>query len=694
MTFKVILANCYVHQTSLLGFLHQKKYLYTNYNSQMKSILLFLIILFAASFKAQDNNIIDSLKLQLEASSDTVHFQALRALSKEYSQTDMDLSMNYAVQCLAYAKETDMEEWITTATMLVGNCYTRQGEYETSITYYIDASEMASQAKDTFLLSQSYSNIGAIQFYIENFDKAIEYFKKSQQIKEAIGTPKQIAQGLSNIGEAFRNIEQLDSAITYLNRSYSIFKDINHTNGLATSLNNIGNIYAQQKDYHKAIDFYERSLVHKYIMNKPRDLAVASNNIGEMYFKLKNYNKSLKYYHSSEEYALKSQSLIDIKIAYKGLSKLYEQKKNWEKSLDYFKQYNALSDSLINVEKANSVANFEIKYQTIEKAKEIVKLEAEKEKERLYSIQKELEVEKIQKENEFKTILIISSIIVLLLLAVVVVIIMKRNKERKNDNANLTTKNHEIETKNRDIMDSIKYAKRIQNAILPPNKIVKEFLHDSFIYYKPKDIVAGDFYWLEHKESKVLFAAADCTGHGVPGAMVSVVCSNGLNRSVREHGITDPGKILDKTRDIIIQEFEKSEEVVNDGMDIALCCLEGNTLLYAGAHNPLWIIRNGKLLETKANKQPIGKFDKLLPYTTHTFELEPNDTFYIFSDGYIDQFGGEKGKKFKAKAFKELLISIQDKSMEKQKEKLDQVFESWKGDLEQIDDVCVIGIRI
>jgi serine phosphatase RsbU (regulator of sigma subunit)/TPR repeat protein len=660
----------------------------------MRSILLVLIILFTLSFRAQNNNVIDSLKLQLEASSDTVHYQVLRALSKEYSQTDMKESMNYAVQCLAYAKETGVDEWITTATMLVGNCYTRQGEYETSISYYINASEMASQAKDTFLLSQSYSNIGAIQFYIENFDKAIEYFKKSQQIKEAIGTPKQIAQGLSNIGEAFRNIEQLDSAITYLNRSYSIFEDINHTNGLATSLNNIGNIYAQQKDYYKAIDFYERSLVYKYIMNKPRDLAVACNNLGEMYFKLKNYNKSLKYYQSSEEYALKSQSLIDIKIAYKGLSKLYEQNKNWEKSLDYFKQYSTLSDSLINVEKANSVANFEIKYQTIEKAKEIVKLEAEKEKEHLYSIQKELEVEKIQKENEFKTILIISSVIVLLLLAVVVLIIMKRNKERKNDNAILTTKNHEIETKNRDIMDSIKYAKRIQNAILPPNKIVKEFLHDSFIYYKPKDIVAGDFYWLEHKEGKVLFAAADCTGHGVPGAMVSVVCSNGLNRSVREHGITDPGKILDKTRDIIIQEFQKSEEDVNDGMDIALCCLEGNTLLYAGAHNPLWIIRNGKLLETKANKQPIGKFDKLLPYTTHTFDLEPNDTFYIFSDGYVDQFGGEKGKKFKAKAFKDLLISIQDKSMEKQKEKLDQVFESWKGDLEQIDDVCVIGIRV
>ena len=259
----------------------------------------------------------------------------------------------------------------------------------------------------------------------------------------------------------------------------------------------------------------------------------------------------------------------------------------------------------------------------------------------------------------------------------------------------------ELEEKNREIMDSITYAKRIQNAILPPLKVVKEYLQESFILYKPKDIVAGDFYWMEavvskenNKEKTVLFAAADCTGHGVPGAMVSVVCNNALNRSVREHGLTDPGEILNKTREIVIQEFEKSDEEVKDGMDIALCSLEGNTLKYAGAHNPLWIIRNGELLETKANKQPIGQFDNPEPYITHSFDLEPGDSLYIFSDGYVDQFGGEKGKKFKAKAFRELLLSIQDKPMEEQKLIIDETFETWRGALEQIDDVCIIGVRI
>ena len=176
--------------------------------------------------------------------------------------------------------------------------------------------------------------------------------------------------------------------------------------------------------------------------------------------------------------------------------------------------------------------------------------------------------------------------------------------------------------------------------------------------------------------------------------MLKTCCNNGLNRSVREHGLTKPGEILDKTRDIILEEFEKSEEDVKDGMDIALCTINGSTLQYAGANNPLWIIRNGELIETKPDKQPIGKFDKQTPYTTHQFELQKEDTIYIFSDGYVDQFGGVKGKKFKAKALKEMLLSIQQHPMNKQHDILEENFETWRGDLEQIDDVCVFGVRI
>lgn len=274
-----------------------------------------------------------------------------------------------------------------------------------------------------------------------------------------------------------------------------------------------------------------------------------------------------------------------------------------------------------------------------------------------------------------------------------------------------TSQRIQLEQRNLEILDSINYAKRIQSAILPSKKLIREHLPNSFVLYKPKDIVAGDFYWMEAQENRTIIAAADCTGHGVPGALVSVICNNGLNRSVREYGLTDPGLILDKTREVVIAEFEKSEEEVQDGMDVAVVSLEFESesesespqnsnsklkLNYSGAHNPLWIIRKDakEISEIKANKQPIGKFDRPQPYTTHTIELNQGDTFYIFSDGYADQFGGEKGKKFKAANFKKLLLSIQQESMERQGELLEQAFENWKGSLEQLDDVCVIGVRV
>lgn len=272
----------------------------------------------------------------------------------------------------------------------------------------------------------------------------------------------------------------------------------------------------------------------------------------------------------------------------------------------------------------------------------------------------------------------------------------KYAKKLAKQSDELKTKNDALELAHEEILASIKYAKRIQSAVLPPDRLVKETLNNSFVLYLPKDIVAGDFYWLEKKDDKILVAAADCTGHGVPGAMVSVICNNGLNRSVREHGLTNPAKILDKTREIILQEFEKSEEEVKDGMDIALCSIENNQLEYAGANNPLWIIRAGssEIEEIKGDKQPIGKFGSAVPFVSHSVSLNDGDTFYIFTDGYADQFGGERGKKFKAKNLKALLLSMRDKSMTEQKELIHGHFEDWKGNLEQLDDICMIGVRV
>lgn len=302
-----------------------------------------------------------------------------------------------------------------------------------------------------------------------------------------------------------------------------------------------------------------------------------------------------------------------------------------------------------------------------------------------------------------------------LLLLVFFIFIYNRLQITKRQKSIIEEQKQLVEEKQKEILDSINYAKRIQAAILPSDRVIKQFLTESFVFYKPKDIVAGDFYWLETKADSewsvegvenpsyktqhsphILFAAADCTGHGVPGAMVSVVCNNALNRSVREFGLTEPNKILDKTKEIVIQEFEKSDADVKDGMDIALCSLNNNVLQYAGANNPLWIIRKNAdtIEEIKATKQPIGKVDISKPFEIHTIHLEKGDSLYIFTDGFQDQFGGEKGKKFKAAKLKELLLKIKHKRMDEQYQLISETFQKWKGNLEQVDDVCIIGVRI
>lgn len=252
-----------------------------------------------------------------------------------------------------------------------------------------------------------------------------------------------------------------------------------------------------------------------------------------------------------------------------------------------------------------------------------------------------------------------------------------------------------LETKNKETSDSINYAQRIQNAILPSRRLVENHLPGSFIVYQPKDIVSGDFYWIEKKNEKIFFAVADCTGHGVPGAMMSVIGQNALNRVVNEFGITTPSKILDKLSDLIDEAFAKSGSDVRDGMDIALCSLNPVTgsVEYAGAHNPIYHIANGELKEYKASKQPIGRFESRVPFLNNEFKMQKEDSLYLFSDGIADQFGGPDGKKFKYKRVKELLLKIYSKPPAEQKNTVITAFSDWKGSLEQIDDVCLFGVK-
>ncbi|NRA13303.1 MAG: tetratricopeptide repeat protein [Crocinitomicaceae bacterium] len=255
-----------------------------------------------------------------------------------------------------------------------------------------------------------------------------------------------------------------------------------------------------------------------------------------------------------------------------------------------------------------------------------------------------------------------------------------------------------IENKNNEIMDSINYAKRIQNAFLPSIDQFESSFKEAFILYEPKDIVAGDFYWLQQVEDITIFVVADCTGHGVPGAMVSIICHNALNKAVIEYGLKKPSEILDKTRDLVLKTFSKSLNDVHDGMDISLCAWNQatNWLEWSGANNPLWVIQKGHkaILVLRPNKQPIGQFDNPQPYTNHRVRLNSGDRIYLFSDGYVDQFGGNHDKKYKTVQFRSKLLSIQDQPINKQKLLLKYEFDAWKGGSYQVDDVCIMGIEV
>ncbi|MFH2141568.1 MAG: SpoIIE family protein phosphatase, partial [Bacteroidota bacterium] len=368
----------------------------------------------------------------------------------------------------------------------------------------------------------------------------------------------------------------------------------------------------------------------------------------------------------------------------------YFMMKNYEKAYEYLELFTNAKDSL-NIERSIQLqAELEAKYENDKKQKEIEL--------------KNIEITKKDAIVKQKTTFQYALGIVITLILIFALYIYRSYRHKKNANILLSEQKQKIEQIHKDITNSIKYASKIQESILPENKLFTKFLPQSFILYLPKDIVSGDFYWVEKKDDKILFAVVDCTGHGVPGAFISIIGHYGLNRAVNEFALRQPAEILNKLTEIVNSTIRQTyeESSIRDGMDIALCSLDlkNYRIEYAGAYNPLYIIRDKKIIEIKADKKPIGQFIGFESGTFHNnvIELQKDDQIYIFSDGFADQFGGEINKKFKYSNFKKLLVSVNDKSMNEQKEILYQTINSWinadNNGHDQIDDICIIGVKI
>ncbi len=629
----------------------------------------------------------------------------------------------------------------------LGYAFEQKSDYKNAITNYLKSLSYNEKLKDIKGQASNYNSIGLIYYYQKNYKQALNNFQKALHLVKKIDFKYAISSILTNIANIYmkRDADKVDSiniAIGYYRESLNIDREMDDKYSIASTLHNIGvshfammtSLYKMTEDLKNqedtlpkslsakkdslnkkieeyqnmitaesdsALSYYFKSIDIKNEINDSVHLAISYLNIATVEDKQEKYNEALKHLETALNLA-KTYRLIDLLVSiYNEMSFAYSKIGKYREAYEYKVSYDEVKDSLAAQNINKTLAELQEKYENDKKEKEIA-----------------LQRSKIKQQTTFQTALIV--FILLLVILAFVILRGYRNKRKANllleeQNTQIEAQKNEIEAKNKDIMDSINYARRIQQAILPPPEVISQIFPQHFILFKPKDVVSGDFYWIEEKNGKKFSSAVDCTGHGVPGAFMSIVGANGLNKTVDDLGIFHPGEILDRLSLIVEDSLrQKGKTTVRDGMDIALIMIDekANVLEFSGANNPLYIIRekslklevNGKeilpsiesdvynLFEIKGDKQPIGAIEKRQKFTNHVLTMEKGDRFFLFSDGYADQFGGPDNKKFMYKPFKRLLLSMATQNISENKALLDKTFENWKGEYAQIDDVCVIGI--
>lgn len=553
------------------------------------------------------------------------------------------------------------------------------GNYTSALNSYFKALRLAEKAKAPNIEADICGNIGIIYANQYRPEKASIYHSRALKIRRKIKDEHGISASLNNIAIIYVQEKRFEEAIKNYKECIQIDEKLGDTRGLGDDYNNIGLCYLDMAEYPKAFEYLNKALAIRASMDNPLGVAETTNNIGTAYFNQKEYAKAKPYFLNSIPYAQKIGNKESLKYAYQMLYKTEERgSKDSVSAYHFYKLYILYKDSIDNSENARLQTAYELKYK-FDKEKELTKIQ--------------------QAQKDYRSKLIISTISAgFVLILIFSTLLFKRWKETQHQRRIIEEKNVLVEQKNSEITDSINYAKRIQTAILPSEAEIAKIIPDHFVIYLPKDIVSGDFYWIEEQNDYRFIGVADCTGHGVPGALMSVVCHNALNRCVREFGLTSPSDILDKTRTLIIEEISKVDQHISDGMDISLCVHKKGTtrIQWAGANNPLLIFRaaDAELIEIRPDKQSIGFNRQQEPFRLHHLSFAPEDKLYLFSDGFADQFGGERGKKYMSKNFRQLIMNTSHLPFHAQKQELERAFYEWKGSLEQVDDICVICFSI
>ncbi len=665
----------------------------------------------SAQYSDSELRAIDSLKLIANSDAhDTTRIRAMRQWDDliYLYDTELDLELNERMLEIAESglrreskSNKEAEFYLRSKGMAknnIGLIYNEFGNYKEALRNFQASLLVAEYFNDSLTLGSATNNIGMIYLKLKLPEKALEFYNKS--ITYDSESAYSLATYNNNAGLCYYEMGDTAKALESYKLSLRYSDICEDYYGKGNTLSNIGLIYTNKELFDSAIfNFTEAIEMYKLVDHSP-GISFAMKSIGYCYMFQGRLPVALAYCEQAYNLAKESKSLEGLKESCDCLYSVHKKSGNDKSALAYLEENLLYVDSLEGSAQNQEVMKLDFQFNLDRQRLQDSLQFANQQQVQTLVYEKDL-----HKKEKVQYILFAG----IGVFAIVGVLIFVGYIRKKRDHEiiakqklEVETQKHIVEEKNKEITDSINYAKRIQEAILPGDSEFKKNLPESFILYKPKDIVAGDFYWLEKVNDLIIFAVADCTGHGVPGAMVSVVCHNALNRAVNEFKLTDPGKILDKTRELVVETFEndstknKTAGTIRDGMDISLCVWNKSTheLIFSGANNSLFLIREKELIETLADKQPIGKYADEKPFTSNKINLQKGDILYLYTDGYADQFGGSNGKKFKYKQLKDLLIKNANLPLAQQASILDQAFESWKGNLEQVDDVCLMGVLI
>lgn len=593
-----------------------------------------------------------------------------------HNRSDYFKAMDFYLRSLKINEILKNKRAISNCYGNIGNMFLLQSNYPKAMEYFLKSLSIAEATNNQSEIGNRYNDIGTVYAGQAEYSKALEYYMKSLKIEQEIDDKDGISICYNNIADFYERQNKYSEAMDYILKSLKLSEEINNKDDIGIALLNIGHLYFKQSDYQQALAYSLKSLkIYREIYDKNK-MGTCYSNLADIYLNTKNYKSAIQYGDSSIEISKKVGDISDQQSSYKTLSDAYAKQNNYKEAYENFVQFKALTDSIFNTDKSKQLGDMKTQFEVDKKETELK--------------------EKADAQQKVQQTITLSVAGVLLIVFVFSIFLFRRFKVTQRQKVVIEKQKHLVEEHQKEIVDSITYAKRLQNAILPPIDEIKNKFPESFLMYRPKDIVAGDFYWMENVGYMTFVAVADCTGHGVSGAMLSVVCSNALNKAVNEFRLTETGMILDKTRELVLETFAKSGEDIKDGMDISLLSFNNlnKEIQWSGAFNPLWYVESGELKEIKANKQPIGKTDNPSNFTTHSIEYKEDTIFYLMTDGYADQFGGEKGKKFMYKRLGNALVERSNSHLEAQKDFLCKSFDDWKGILEQVDDVTIMGIRI